>query len=73
MAKAPTWLESIAVILYCVFLYQQISDDTSTDDTYARLMRAGAKVCTNTARIIGQWGLWCELEYHRAREIGRMN
>lgn len=73
MAKAPTWLESIAVILYCVFLYRQIVDDTSADDTYARFLSVSAKTCQGIAGTIGALGVKCELEYNRVREIGRMN
>jgi len=73
MAKPETVAEVVGAILYCVFMYRQLTTDEPVGITYARVMRGTARVCQAIARRIGQVGIAAELEYRKAMDTERMN
>lgn len=72
-AKPEAVLEVIGAILYCVFMYRQLTTDEPISVSYARFMRGTARMCQSVARRFGQWGISAELEYRRAMDVERMN
>jgi len=73
MSKPETVVEVVGALLYCVFMYRQLTTDEPIGITYARAMRSTARVCQSVARRFGQWGLQAEMEYTRAMDMERMN
>lgn len=72
-AKPETIIEIAGALLYCVFMYQQITTDDSVGMTYARVMHRTARFCQSIAQRFGQWGIAAELEYRKAIDAERMN
>lgn len=70
-AKPETIVEIVGAVLYCVFMYQQISGEG--DLTYARILHTTARTCQRIARFFGEAGLRAEHAYLRTIELERMN
>lgn len=70
-AKPERILEVVGALLYCAFMYQQITGEG--DMTYARILHTSARTFQRIAQFFGAAGIRAEQAYWRAIEAERMN